>query len=266
MDVLEFTEDVPAALAQIKQAIADGRISQASLDARCLKVLQAKAWVGLDQYKPIVMDNLVRDLNPVQDELLNRKLTEASLTVLKNDRNLLPLQRLDTLRIASVAVESDNITAFQQMAGNYTQVDHFNADLPHPDSTLAQLRDSLKNYNLILVDVHLNNIRPAVKYGLQAKTAGLVGELVATGKAIVTVFGNVYALDKLTFPMDTVQPSRNIEQARAIIMPYQLNRIHRRTVGAVDFRGHWRIGQITRNGQPAFRVGDGLPDSTQWSA
>ena len=89
MDVLEFTEDVPAALAQIKQAIVDGRISQASIDARCLKVLQAKAWVGLDQYKPIELENLVSDLNPVQDELLNRKFTENSLTVLKNDRKVI---------------------------------------------------------------------------------------------------------------------------------------------------------------------------------
>ncbi|AUD07531.1 glycoside hydrolase family 3 N-terminal domain-containing protein [Spirosoma pollinicola] len=259
MDVLEFTEDVPAALAQIKQAIVDGRISQASIDARCLKVLKAKAWVGLDQYKPIEMENLVSDLNPVQDELLNRKFTESSLTVLKNDKGLLPLQRLDTLRIASVAVESDKITAFQQMASNYTQVDHFNLTSRTPDSTLAMIRDSLKNYNLILVDVHLNNIRPAVKYGLQAKTAGLVGELVATGKAIVTVFGNVYALDKLTFPMDTVQPSRNIEQARAIIMPYQLTNYTEELSAQLIFGAIGASGKLPVTVNQRFRLGDGLP-------
>lgn len=253
MDVLEFTEDVPAALTLIKQAVIDGRITQASLDARCLKVLRAKAWVGLDQNKPIELANLVNDINPVQDELLNRKFTEASLTVLKNDRvaqgrSLLPLQGLDTLRIASVAVESDKITAFQQMAGNYTQIDHFNVTSKTPDSTLATVRDSLKNYNLILVDVHLNNIRPGAKYGLQAKTAAIVGELVATGKAVVTVFGNVYALDKLTFPMDTAQPSRNIEQARAIIMPYQLTTYTEELsaqliFGAIGASGKLQIGR-----------------------
>ncbi|MFD2932833.1 glycoside hydrolase family 3 N-terminal domain-containing protein [Spirosoma flavum] len=263
MDVLEFTEDVPAALAQIKQAVSDGRISQASLDARCLKVLRAKAWVGLDQNKPIVLDNLVSDLNPVQDDLLNRKLTEASLTVLKNeqvapDRNLLPLQRLDTLRIASVAVESDKITAFQQMAANYTQVDHFNITSRTPDSTLAQIRDSLKTYNLILVDVHLNSIRPAAKYGLQAKTAELVGELVSTGKAVITVFGNVYALDKLTFPMDTAQPSRNIEKARAIIMPYQLTTYTEELSAQLIFGAIGASGKLPVTVNQRFRAGDGL--------
>jgi beta-glucosidase-like glycosyl hydrolase/CubicO group peptidase (beta-lactamase class C family) len=258
MDVLEFTENVPLAIAQIKQAVVDGRLTQESLDARCLKVLRAKAWVGLNQYKPIGLDNLVQDLNPVQDELLNRQMTEASLTVLKNNQNILPLQRLDTLRIASIAIEADQPTLFQKMAGNYTHVTHFNLTSKSPDSTIAQVRDSLKNYNLLLVDVHLNNIRPATKYGLQAKTAGLVSELVATGKAIVTVFGNVYALDRLTFPNDTVRAERSIEQARAIVMPYQLTNYTEELAAQLIFGAIGASGKLPVTVNQRFRLGDGI--------
>ena len=263
MDVLEFTEDVPAALALIKRAVTDGRISQASLDARCLKVLRAKAWVGLDQYKPVELNNLVKDLNPAQDDLLNRRLTEASLTVLKNEpvapnRNLLPLEGLDTLRIASVAIESEKLTAFQQMAGNYTKVDHFNITSKTPDSTLAIVRDSLKNYNLLLVDVHLNNIRPATNYGIQAKTAALVSELVATKKAIVTVFGNVYALGKLAYPTSAELPNYTIEQARAIIMPYQLTTYTEELSAQLIFGGIGASGKLPVTVNQRFRFGDGL--------
>lgn len=258
MDVLEFTENVPAALAQIKQAVAEGRITQESLDDRCRKVLRAKAWVGLDKYRPIVLDNLIRDLNPIQDVLLNRQLTEQSLTVLKNDQNLLPLQHLDTLRIASVAIESDKLTAFQQMAANYTQVDHFNITSRTPDSTLALVRDSLRNYNLLLVDVHLNNIRPGANYGLQAKTAGLVSELVATGKAVVTVFGNAYALNKLTFPADTASLNYSIERARAIVMPYQLTPYTEDLSAQLIFGAIGATGKLPVTVNQRFRVGDGL--------
>ena len=257
MDVLEFTEDVPAAIALIKQAVAEGRITQESLDARCLKVLRAKAWVGLDQYKPVVLDNLVNDLNPVQDVLLNRRLTEASLTVLKNDRNLLPLKNLDTLRIASVAVESEKITAFQQMAGNYTQVDHFRLTSKMADSTVAKVLDSLRAYNLLLVDVHLSNIRPT-RYGMQAKTAALVGDLTATGKAVVTVFGNVYALDKLNTPADSVRPERTVEQARAIVMPYQLTDYTEELSAQLIFGAIGASGKLPVTVNQRFRVGDGM--------
>ncbi|GAB3960063.1 glycoside hydrolase family 3 N-terminal domain-containing protein [Spirosoma harenae] len=258
MDVLEFTEDVPAALAKIKQAIASGRLTQASLDARCLKVLKAKAWAGLDQYKPIDLTNLVNDLNLPKDDLLNRKLTEASLTVLKNDKNLLPLQRLDTLRIASVAIESNKITAFQQMAGNYTLINHFNITSKTPDSTLAQVRDSLKNYNLILVDVHLNNIRPTVNYGIQPRTAALVSEFIATGKAVVTVFGNPYALDKFTFPNDSSQQKRNIDQARALVLPYQLTNYTEELSAQLIFGAIGASGKLPVTVNQGFRYGDGI--------
>lgn len=257
IDVLEFTEDVPAAIALIKKSIADGRISQESIDQRCRKVLRAKAWVGLDTYKPIVLDNLVRDLNPVQDVLLNRQLTEASLTVLKNDKNILPLQGLDTLRIATVAVESDTVTAFQNMAGNYAPMSHFTISSRSSDADMARLRDSLQNYNLLLVDVHLANIRPR-RYGLQPKTAELVSELVATGKAIVTVFGNAYSLDLLTFSNDTVRPDRSIENARAIVMPYQLTNYTEELSAQLIFGAIGASGKLPVTVNQRFRYGDGI--------
>ncbi|GAA4447080.1 glycoside hydrolase family 3 N-terminal domain-containing protein [Nibrella saemangeumensis] len=211
MDVLEFTEDVGRAIAEVKKAIEEGRLTQASINARCLKVLKAKAWAGLNQYKPINLKNLTADLNQPVSELINRRLTEASLTILKNDRDLLPLRDLDTLRIASVSVEADRPTVFQQMAGNYTQIDHFTLSSRSADSTIAQVQNALKNYNLVLVGVHLNNIRPGARYGMQNRTAELVQNLAATGKAVVAVFGNAYALDKLP----------GLEQARAIVTSYQ---------------------------------------------
>ncbi len=256
MDVLEFTNDVPAALTQIRLGIASGRLSQASLDERCRNVLRAKAWVGLDRYKPIILDNLVRDLNPAGSDLLNRQLTEKSLTVLKNDRSILPLQRLDTLRIASIAVESNTVTAFQKMAANYTKVDSFTMTSQTPDSVLVTLRDSLKNYNLLLVDVHLSNIRPP-RYGTQTRTAALVSELVATGKAVVTVFGNVYSLDKLTMPNDTIT-GRSIEQAQAIVMPYQLTNYTEDLAAQLIFGAIGSEGRLPVTVNQRFRAGDGL--------
>ena len=257
IDVLEFTEDVPAAIALIKQSIANGRISQESIDQRCRKVLRAKAWVGLNDYKPIVLNNLVRDLNPVQDVLLNRQLTEASLTVLKNDKNILPIQGLDTLRIATVAVESDTVTAFQKMAANYAPMRHFMISSRSSDADVAQLRDSLQKYNLLLVDVHLANIRPR-RYGLQPKTAALVSELVATGKAVVTVFGNAYSLDLLTFPNDSVRQDRSVENARAIVMPYQLTSYTEELSAQLIFGAIGASGKLPVTVNQRFRYGDGI--------
>ena len=51
----------------------------------------------------MVLENLVDDLNTPAANLLHRKLVEASMTMVKND-GILPLERLDTLTIASVSI------------------------------------------------------------------------------------------------------------------------------------------------------------------
>ncbi len=101
-DVLLFSENVPTALTEIKAAIERGDISQEEIDKRCMKILLVKQWTGLDHRTKIELNNLYTDLNTPHAGLINRKLTEASLTVLENKNDILPLQNLDSLTIASL--------------------------------------------------------------------------------------------------------------------------------------------------------------------
>lgn len=249
MDVLEFTENVPLAIGEVKKAIAEGKITQESIDARCRKVLLAKAYAGLNKYQPIALENLVRDLNQPQSELLTRQLIESSLTVIKNEGNILPLQALDTLRIASVSLEAMTLSPFQSMLSNYTQVDHFNINSGTLDTTMARVREQLKKYNLLLVGVHLNNIRPGARYGVQPKTVALLAELAATGKAVVTVFGNPYVLDKLP----------GLEKALAIVMPYQLTNNTEELSAQFIFGAIGAEGKLPVTVNQQYKYGLGLP-------
>ncbi|WP_254561218.1 glycoside hydrolase family 3 N-terminal domain-containing protein [Dyadobacter diqingensis] len=212
MDILEFTEDVSKAVAEIKKSISEGRISQAEIDFRCKKVLEAKAWVGLNHYKPVDLNNLYEDLNPKAAELTNRLLTEKALTILKNDNNLLPLRELDTLKIASISLGADSITTFQNTLDLYTKMDHFSIPAKATPAQLDAIRTKLKDYNLLLVGLHLSSISPRVNYGLTEQMNTLLQDLIATQKAVVSVFGNPYVLNKIQKP----------ENAKALVMAYQL--------------------------------------------
>ncbi|KAA6433972.1 serine hydrolase [Dyadobacter flavalbus] len=212
MDILEFTEDVNKSIAEIKKSIAEGKITQAEIDFRCRKVLEAKAWTGLNRYKPVDLNNLYEDLNPKAAELTNRLLTEKALTVLKNDNNLLPLRELDTLKIASVSLGADTVTTFQKTLQLYTSVDHYFIPAKATESQIAELKAKLNQYNLLLVGVHLGSISPRSNYGLTEPMNAVLESLIATDKAVVSVFGNPYALNKIKKP----------EGAKALIMAYQL--------------------------------------------
>lgn len=212
MDLLEFTEDVPKAIEEIKKSIAEGRLTQAEVNARCYKVLQAKAWVGLNNFKPVAIENLYEDLNPRSAELVNRLLTEKALTILKNDESILPLRALDTLRIAAISLGADTTTTFQKTLSLYTKVDTYSLPSKPTATQVAALEAKLGNYNLLLVGVHQSSISPRFNFGLTAESDAVLEKLTATGKAVVTLFGNPYVLNKIIRP----------EQAKAILMAYQL--------------------------------------------
>nr|WP_295934490.1 glycoside hydrolase family 3 N-terminal domain-containing protein [uncultured Dyadobacter sp.] len=212
MDLLEFTEDVNKSISEIKKSIAEGKITQAEIDYRCRKVLEAKAWAGLNHYKPVDLDNLYQDLNPKAAELTNRLLTEKALTVLKNDNSILPLRELDTLKIASISIGADSITTFQNTLGLYTTVDHFQIPAKATTEQIEAVRSKLNAYNLLLVGVHLGSISPRTSYGLTEPMSAVLQELIATKKAVVSIFGNPYALNKMP----------KTEDAKALVMAYQL--------------------------------------------
>lgn len=251
MDLLEFTEDVTKSIAEIKKSIAEGKISQAEIDYRCRKVLEAKAWAGLNRYKPVDLNNLYEDLNPKAAELTNRLLTEKALTILKNDGNILPLRALDTLKIASISVGADTITTFQKTLSLYTTVDHYNIPAKATTEQVAALRAKLASYNLLLVGVHLSSISPRSNYGLTEPMNAVLQELIESKKAVVSVFGNPYALNKIA----------KISEARALVMAYQLTPYTQDLSAQLIFGAIPALGKlpVTVNAQFPYNAGIETP-------
>lgn len=89
-DVILCPTDVPAAVTRIEEAVHAGRISEAELDRRVLKILKAKAWVGLEQYKPASYDELVRVCTTPQVSELKRQLYAQAITAVNGAEKCMP--------------------------------------------------------------------------------------------------------------------------------------------------------------------------------
>ncbi|MEA5140258.1 glycoside hydrolase family 3 N-terminal domain-containing protein [Arcicella rigui] len=254
-DILETFMDVPAAFNAIKKALEKGDISQADIDLRVKRILTAKAWAGLDKYQPIEIKNLIADLNPKKSEVLNRTFAEETITLLKNDDNIIPLKNLDTLKIASLNIGTPTFgskkpTDFQKMLANYTSVQHFNLDETSSEEAIQAVRDSLKNYNLVLMAVNGQSVRPAKNYSIQPKIQELVKEFANSSKTIVSLFSNAYTLAKF----------ENLDKAKALITTYQESpQMHESVAvaelifGAIGAKGKLPVGV-----NMTFRYNDGI--------
>lgn len=189
-DVLLFSGDVPTAIAKIKALISSGKITQDELDARCKKILHAKYWMGLNKYKPATLDNLQSDLFTPEADVLVRRLTEASLTVLNNANELMPLKSLDTLKIASVAIGESAGNTFQARLKDYADVACFTAT----EENVSSLVSKLSGYNLVLISVHKSNDSPFKSYTISSPVRDFVKTVSSQRKTIVSVFANAYSL------------------------------------------------------------------------
>jgi beta-N-acetylhexosaminidase len=247
-DVLLFSQNIPQAIHEIKKAIKSGQITQKEIDIRCKKILAAKQWMGLNQYQPVDLHNLVEDINTPSAQLLHRQLTEASITLVQNKNKLIPLQHLDTLKIATVAIGTNLKTDFQKMLDNYTLVKHYFLPQTSSEKELQTLRKILNQFNLVIVSVHGMNMTPKNNFNLKETSLQFIREMASKPNTIISVFGNSYSLAKIA----------DIEKANSVIVTYQDNQYTQEYAAQLVFGGIGTSGRLPVQVSPHFFLGRGL--------
>ena len=211
-DVLLFSGNVPKAIALIKVAISKGEISQNEIDLRCRKILMAKKWCGLNQRQLINTKGLYNDLNKFSSQFLCREMAEQAVTVLKNENSMLPLQRLDTLKIAALAIGGKKENVFQQRMNLYSPMTLFSIQRDAKNVELDTLLNRLKNFNLVILSLHNVSQKPTNNFSLGAIDFKILEAIQKMGKKVVIdLFGPAYALDVIP----------GIEKCNTVILSYE---------------------------------------------
>jgi|TARA_B110000196_G_scaffold145126_1_gene125603 beta-N-acetylhexosaminidase len=232
-DILLVSEDVPVAIEKIKEAIAEGKITQEEIDKRCKKILIAKKWMWLDSIQPIDLKNLTERINNSDAELVNRTLVENSLTLLQNYENLIPLERLDTLKIASITI-GENSEKFREMLSNYTPITHFTIEENPSSEMQRELLDKLIGFNLVIASIHQSNENPWKAHKIDRNTDLFLQTLAIQSKVVVSVFANPYSINHFLF-------TNNFD---GLIMAYQNSEIAQELTAQSIFGGISLSGKL----------------------
>ena len=197
-DVLLCAQDVPRAVKMIKKSINDGLLSENDINEKCRKILIAKKWMGLDDYKPLNIDVISDSLITNNTNRVNQKLIQSSVTLVQNYDNLIPLKRLDTLKIASLSI-GEKATAFQEKLNFYSKVDTFSISEDADIKSQAFILDKLSKYNLVIVSIHKSNANAWKDYKISKNTDIFLQTIALQSKVVVTVFANPYSLNSFLF-------------------------------------------------------------------
>jgi beta-N-acetylhexosaminidase len=195
-DVLLYPENVAETIVRIKDAVAQGVISQKFLDDKVKRILQAKYWAGLNKYRPIELNGLYNDLNNEESNNLYRELCEASVMVVRNDNNLLPFGSVTDLNIASVTLGEGKGSTFQKMLSSYKPMRSFTFyDGPSSQEQISEMLGYLKPYDVVVVGVQGIASNPKRYYGVTSESVDFIKQLKEQGKKVILcLFGNPYSI------------------------------------------------------------------------
>ena len=236
-DVLLISEDVPKALKKIVTQIKRGKISKDRLAHSVKKILKAKYKVGLYKYCPIDVDNIVDELNTKYDDNLYQDIAESSLTLIKNNQQILPINKLNQKRIAFVPVGDASYLNFENYLNKYTKVDRVNI-------FNSRDIDQLKQYNLVIIGYHKSNANPWKNHNLTIEEQKIINQIAVNRPSVLVSFAKPYAINNLEAH----------DNLKSIVVAYQNHSFFQEKAaqalfGGIGFKGKLPVG-IAPNYEP----------------
>ncbi|MDT8368486.1 MAG: glycoside hydrolase family 3 N-terminal domain-containing protein [Longimicrobiales bacterium] len=245
-DVLLMPPSVPDAIDAVVGAVLTGRIPEDRLDASVRRILTQKYRLGL------VEDRMV-EINAVQEMVgipahieVAAEIAQRSITVLRNELDLLPLLGTRTARVTSVTYRRNNdLFAGRyfdaEMRARYPRLRSETVSRDTPVSTWEALLRDARRSDLVVVSLHITALSYQGTVALPKETIDFINGLVEAGiPHVVISFGNPYLL-------------REIEDVQAYALAWSGSEVSQRAAAGALF------GDFAIEGRAPTRVTEDLP-------
>ena len=250
-DIILMPENPRAARESLVAAVRSGRISEARVDRSVGRILKLKEQMGLDRDRFTDVSAIHRRVGIPEHLDRAREVAEASVTLLRNRRNLLSLRGTRTANVLSVTYRNPN----NLLAGRYFNpgvretYGRLRTAFVHEDSHETEYERLLARAarsDLVIVSTYVFAARPDGEPNVPEPLADFVQALADRRVPhIVISFGNPYLLSD--FP-----------EAQAYMLAWSGSEVSqsaaaRALFGRIPIRGRTPTGL-----PPFFGVGDGI--------
>jgi beta-N-acetylhexosaminidase len=202
-DMLLKPADNDAAFRGVREAVRSGRISETRIEESARKVLAAKYDLGLVHQRITPVDSIDRIVSRPDAATLARDIAEHSVTLVRNDDNLVPFSKLKTdARIFNLAITNgdDRATIANPFAGTMDRggrkVQTMVLDDRSSDSEVRKALELAQGADAVVVSLY-GRVRTgqARSVGLPEPGAKALTALISSKAPLVGIsFGNPYLL------------------------------------------------------------------------
>ena len=216
-DVVLHSPDDKLAADGVKAAVADGRISTEALDRSVRRVLTAKARLGLHRRNRVNLETLPIVVGTRAHEAVARRVSEQSITLVKDARGSVPLQigRDSTLLYLSMldypsgwGIGAPSRTVIPELEKRWSSVTAIELSDRSSRSEIELVRETTGRYDAVVVGVFVRTASFSGRMDLVDELVQLLRDLAADSARqnkpmVVVFFGNPYAATFL-FELPTI--------------------------------------------------------------
>lgn len=178
-DIMLFSQGVSEGKKLIQKAIDKGEISQSRVEESVKKILLTKYFLGLTQYTPKNPENINADLNNNSHTQLVQNLYSNALTLLKDEKKLLPLTGK---QVYYVPLEEAPYQTFANRLGNHVIIKK------------SEEINTIPAGSTVIVGFHKDNSTAYKTYKISAESKKTLSDLTKNQNIILNIFGSAYAL------------------------------------------------------------------------
>lgn len=194
MASLSTIESFNAILNEIKS----GRMSEERINQSVRRILQAKKWLGLFEQKYAPMSEVEKLISEYPLDEIGRDLAIRSITLVKNDPQIFPLDKKSKYLHIVVKDGKDfpNEKVFiEEIEKRNKNIETWRLPQNYDATDLIIFNEKTENYKTVIISVYLQIRNSTGKINLDQKKVDLVNSLVRKGKKVILLaHSHPYAL------------------------------------------------------------------------
>jgi beta-N-acetylhexosaminidase len=254
-DVILMPPDVAAAVDGIVAAVESGRLSGARLDASVMRILEAKESLGLPAQRYVPLDRVGSVVGIPEHTAVADEIAELSITLLKNEGNLLPLLGTRSASVLSVSFRraSDLMAAryFNRvLRDTYPRLSTVDVESDADEATYAGVLRRVRGQQLVVISTYSSY---AGAVDALEELSEFVRQVDRMGVPYVVIsFGNPYLIS--SFP-----------EAQAYMLAWNGSEASQRAAARALLGDFDIVGRVPTSIPPLFELGAGIqvPMKTQ---
>ncbi len=247
-DVFLIAADFQKSFDSVRNAVQSGRLSMQRLEESVRRILAVKSWLGLERARVVEVEKISEIVAAPETEALADSISNAAVTLLRHQHNLLPLPAHTRLKMVVVSDEANSEFGRELQRHLESRLPAISLVRLSNESSRELIQQSLQgeDADVILLGLYLSigawKGKPSFSPALQEFFARL-GDL---PKPVITAaFGDPYVIGKLP-------------ETAVIMTPYNGAKIGERAIarallGAIDITGRL---PVTIPGK--YRIGEGI--------